>query len=113
MSNLSIRKTVAGHIDLSKVIAVRGPLLGWPGEFTGWFEIDVQLRDAPIKVFIPVDPATDLCDGPNRYFTFTRIGQDSEKFWSGRDDPLETVVGQRVQKSIDEFVAEWKQWRDA
>lgn len=86
MSNLSIRKTVAGHIDLSKVIAVRGPLLGWPGEFTGWFEIDVQLRDAPIKVFIPVDPA---------------------------DDPLETVVGQRVQKAIDEFVAEWKQWRDA
>ena len=113
MSNLSIRKTIAGYIDLSKVIAVRGPRLNWTGEFTGWFEIHVQLRDAPIKVFIPVDCATDLCDGPNRRFTFTRSGQDSEKFWSGRDDPLETVVGQRVQKAIDEFVAEWKQWRDA
>lgn len=110
MSSLSIRKTIAGHIDLSKIVAVRGPFLAGPGSNNAWFEIDVQLRDAPIKCYFEPDFATEVV-WENHYYRYGCV--DPEKRFAGLMDPLETVIGQRVQKKIDEFVAEWKEWRDA
>lgn len=110
MSNLSIRKTIAGHIDMSKIVAVRGPFLDRPLSIQAWFEIDVQLRDAPLKCFFEADIATEvLWEG--HYYRYACV--DPEKRFAGLMGPLETVIGQRVQKAIDEFIAEWKEWRDA
>lgn len=110
MSSLSIRKTIAGYIDMSKIVAVRGPFLDLPGSNNAWFEIDVQLRDAPIKCFFEADIETEVV-WENHYYRYACV--DPEKRFVRLMDPLETVIGQRVQKSIDEFVAEWKELRDA
>lgn len=105
----SIRKTIVGHIDMSKVIAVRGPFVAGIGTNEVWFEIDVQLRDEPIRYFHMVDFSTEVgwIDGHFRF-----ISNVPDVPYRHGDDVLTTIVGQNLQKKIDEFVAEWTTWKD-
>lgn len=96
MSNTIVKTFIGKHIDLSKVIAISDARfidrMGHGGYFVG-FEIDVQLRDEPIKYV--------------RGFEYI---EESEglKIVYGEDGNTPLAV-ERLQAQIDHLVEQWKE----
>jgi hypothetical protein len=95
MSNTIVKTFIGKHIDLSKVIAISDAefinRMGHGGYFVG-FEIDVQLRDEPIRY------------ERGLYYIEESEGKD---IVYGSDGKTPLAV-ERLQTQIDELIGQWK-----
>lgn len=110
--NKHIIKTFIGkHIDLSKVVSISDAYfednMGYGGYFAS-FEIDIQLRDEPIKY--NREFKYDEYDYHNGNHTITlfdgRKVESSELYDS--DNHYEILAVRRLQQEINELIDQWK-----